>query len=90
MVFINDTLAPQFDVEITDLTATASCNANLAGLLGVDGARPDLQQLRIEISVTSTSPPDRVEAMQQAWLQRCPIYLALRDPNDVDVTFTSP
>lgn len=87
--FIKDTLAPQFDVEITELSATASCNTSLAGLLGVEGAGPDLQQLRIEIKVTSTSPADRVEAMQQAWLQRCPVYLALRNPNDVEVNFTS-
>lgn len=88
VAFIHDTLAPQFDVDITDLSATASCNTSLAGLLDVRGAAPDLRQLRIEIQVTSTSPPDRVEAMQQAWLQRCPVYLALCNPNDVEVSFT--
>jgi hypothetical protein len=55
----------------------------------VEGTTPDLHNLRIEISMTSASPSDRVEAMQQAWLKRCPVYLALRDPNDVDVAFTS-
>lgn len=89
VVFIHDTLAPQFDVDITDLSATASCSASLGGLLGIDGTTPDLQQLRIEINVSSTSSPERVEAMQQAWLQRCPVYLALSNPNDVEVHFTS-
>jgi uncharacterized OsmC-like protein len=89
VAFIHDTLAPQFDVDLTELSATATCTTNLAGLLGVEGTTPDLQNLRIEISVTSTSPSDRVEAMQQAWLKRCPVYLVLRDSNDVDVAFTS-
>ena len=89
VAFIHDTLAPQFEVEITELSATASCTTNLGGLLDVDGTTPDLQQLRIEITVSSTSPAEQVEAMQRAWLARCPVYLALRNPNDVEVTFTS-
>jgi uncharacterized OsmC-like protein len=89
VAFIHDTLAPQFDVDLTELSATATCTTNLGGLLGVEGTTPDLQNLRIEISMTSASPSDHVEAMQQAWLKRCPVYLALRDSNDVDVAFTS-
>ncbi|MFF0905606.1 UNVERIFIED_CONTAM: OsmC family protein [Kocuria sp. CPCC 205316] len=89
VAFIHDTLAPQLGVEITELSATASCTTNLGGLLDVHGTTPDLQQLRIEITVSSTSPAEQVEAMQQAWLARCPVYLALRNPNDVEVTFTS-
>jgi uncharacterized OsmC-like protein len=89
VAFIHDTLAPQFEVELTGLTATASCTTSLAGLVGVDGAVPDLLQLRMEITVSSTSPTESVEAMQQAWLTRCPVYLALTNPNDVEVTFTT-
>ncbi|MFF0902943.1 UNVERIFIED_CONTAM: OsmC family protein [Kocuria sp. CPCC 205316] len=66
VAFIHDTLAPQLGVEITELSATASCTTNLGGLLDVDGITPDLQQLRIEITVSSTSPAEQVEAMQQA------------------------
>jgi hypothetical protein len=29
-----------------------------------------------------------VTAMQEAWLARCPVYLALRDANPIDVSFT--
>src|SRR5688500_18773501 len=50
VAFINDTLAPQFDVEITDVNATASCSADFGGLLGIDLTRPDLADLRVEIS----------------------------------------
>lgn len=89
VAFIHDTLAAQFKVEITELSAAASCTTNLGGLLEVNGTTPDLQQLRIEITMSSTSPTEQVEALQQAWLARCPVYLALRNPNDVEVAFTS-
>lgn len=89
VVFIRDTLAPQFDVEITDVSATAGCTADLAGLLGLPGTLPDLRELRIDISISSPSPADRVAAVRRAWLDRCPIYLALRDANHVAATFTA-
>ena len=88
VAFIHDTLAPQFDVELTDVSATASCSADLGGLLGIDGTRPHLADLRVEISISTPSPRDRVDALQQAWLDRCPIYLALRDANKVAASFT--
>lgn len=88
VAFIHGTLAAQFEVEITALSATVGCTTHLGGLLDVEGATPELEQLRIEITVSPTGPAERVEVMQQAWLQRCPVYLALRDPNDVEVNFT--
>jgi uncharacterized OsmC-like protein len=88
VVFIRDTLAPQLGVEVTDVNATAGCTADLAGLLGLDGSISDLQDLRIEIRISSPSPADRLAALQQAWLDRCPIYLALQAANPVSVTFT--
>jgi len=58
----------------------------IRGLLGIDGVAPDLGDLRIAIHVSSTSPADRIEAMLGAWRERCPIFLALRNANQVDVT----
>jgi uncharacterized OsmC-like protein len=87
VAFVNDTLAPQFDVEIEDVMAIARGAADLAGLLGVDGVRPDLHDLAIDIEITSPSPDDRVQEMQRAWLQRCPVYLALVRESDVAVSF---
>jgi len=80
VAFVTDTLAPQFDVEINEMTATARCSSDLAGLLGVADADPMLHGITIEIHITSPSPRDRIRAMQEAWLQRCPVYLALRTP----------
>jgi uncharacterized OsmC-like protein len=83
VVFLRDTLAPEFDVEVAAIEATASCRADVAGLLGIEGTTPALEQIRLEVTVTSPSPTDRIEAMFAAWRARCPIYLALRDANDV-------
>lgn len=83
VVFLRDTLAPQFGVTLDDVTATASCRADAAGLLGIEGTDPALGEIALTISVSSADPRDRVEAMLAAWRERCPIYLALVNPNQV-------
>ncbi|MFL5668732.1 MAG: OsmC family protein [Chloroflexota bacterium] len=88
VAFINDTLAPQFDVSIDDVTAVVRCSADARGLLGIDGAVPDLTDMSLEIRVMSGSPNDRVEAMLTAWRERCPIYLALLKPQSIALTST--
>jgi hypothetical protein len=75
----------QFGVEVDGLTATARCTADLAGPLGVDDTVPE--EMSVDIEVVSSSPDEHIEAMQQAWLDRCPIYLAAVRPNDVVITF---
>ena len=86
VAFLNDTLAPQFDVEIADITAVAKCSSDQRGLLAIDGVTPDLGDVALEIRVSSPSAEDRVEAMLAAWRQRCPIYLALIKPQSVTLT----
>ena len=49
VAFLRDTLAPQFGVEIDDVTAAASSVSDLRGLLGIDGAAPDLTDLTLDI-----------------------------------------
>ena len=86
VAFLRDTLAPQFDVEIDDVTAAASSVSDLRGLVGIDGAAPDLTELKLDIRVSSRSPQDRIDAMFAAWKERCPIYLALLNPNAIELT----
>jgi len=83
VVFMRDTLAPEFGVTIGAIEATASCRADVGGLLGIDGTTPALEQIRLEVRITSPDPQDRIDAMVGAWRERCPIYLALRNPNEV-------
>lgn len=90
-IFLRDTLAPQFGVTLTDVEATASCRADLAGLLGVEGADPALAEIGLSLRISSPDPAERVEAMVAAWRERCPIYLALlrQNPVSLDVQVTT-
>jgi uncharacterized OsmC-like protein len=86
VAFLRDTLAPQFEVEIDDITAVASAASDLRGLLAIDGAAPDLTDFALDIRVVSASPAERTAAMFDAWQQRCPIYLALLKPGTIALT----
>jgi len=89
VAFIHDTLAPQFGVTIDDVTAVVRCATDARGLIGLDGIAPDIEDLELEIRVTSGSPADRVDAMLAAWRERCPIYLALLKPQAIALTFAT-
>lgn len=82
-IFLQDTLAPQFGVTLTDVQATASCRADIAALLGVEGTDPALSAISLRLRITSPDGPERLEPMIDAWRARCPIFLALRDANEV-------
>jgi len=83
VVFLRDTLAPEFGVTVTGVEATATCRADLAGLLGIEGTSPGLAEIQLSIHVTSPDPAEHLEPMFAAWRERCPIYLALRETNPV-------
>jgi uncharacterized OsmC-like protein len=87
VAFVNDTLAAQFDVDITAISATASCGADLGGLLGLPGTNPRLTDFALDVTVDSPSPRERVAEIERAWQERCPIYLSLLEPTDVKLTF---
>jgi uncharacterized OsmC-like protein len=87
VAFINDVLAPQFDVVLDYISAVARCRSDLRGLLGMDGSDPRLTDLSIEINIESSS--QRVDELRQAWLDRCPIYLALIETANIDVTWAN-
>lgn len=89
VVFLRDTLAPQFGVTIDGISATARCTSDLGGLLGMDGTSPVLDGIELEVVVRSQEPPERLDVVFAAWRARCPIYLALLRPNQVQVGFES-
>jgi uncharacterized OsmC-like protein len=85
--FLRDTLGPQFGVQIDGVTAVARCRSDARGLLGMDGALPDLTDLELDVTVTSAEPDERLEPVYRAWLERCPIFLAITRPNTVATRF---
>ncbi len=87
VAFVRDVLAPQLGVAVDSVEATVRCEADARGLLGLNGAAPDLQGMTLDVTVTSPQGQEAVTAIANAWLQRCPIYLALIKPTAVDVNF---
>jgi uncharacterized OsmC-like protein len=86
VVFIRDTLAPQLGVQVESVEATARCESDARGLLGMSGTAPDLQNIELAIQVTSAASEADVRQLYQAWQARCPIYLALVNPTSVKTT----
>jgi uncharacterized OsmC-like protein len=80
VVFIRDTLAPQLGVNVESISATAGCRNDMRGLLGMDGAVPDLTDVEIAIQIASPDPEENLDRLYQVWLERCPVYLALITP----------
>jgi len=86
VAFLVDTLAPQFDVRLDGVTATARCSSDARGLLGMGDASPALSDLQLDIEIRSPDPTAKTQPMLDAWRERCPIFLALARPNDVALT----
>jgi uncharacterized OsmC-like protein len=87
VVFIRDTLAPQLGVRVESVEATARCEADSRGLLGIDGTAPDLRNIEVAILVTTPEGEGSARRLYGAWQERCPIYLALVKPTPVKTTF---
>jgi len=77
VVFTRDTLAPQLGVSVGAVEATAQCEADARGLLGMGDVAPDLQNIEVSIRIQSSDSEENVRMLYQAWQERCPIYLAL-------------
>ena len=86
VLFLRDTLAPQLGITLRSVKATASCESDDRGLLGIGGAAPDLQNLTLKVEIDSPSPQEKIGALLAVWRQRCPIYLALTLPQSVRVS----
>jgi uncharacterized OsmC-like protein len=85
VVFIRDTLAPQLGVRVEAVEATAQCEADARGLLGMADAQADLQSIQLDIRVQSPESESEVQKVYEAWRERCPIYLALTKAMNVSL-----
>jgi uncharacterized OsmC-like protein len=73
VVFIRDTLAPQLGVTVDAIEATAQCETDARGLLGMDSVAPDVRNVGLTIAIQSRKTRMRFVG----WQERCPVYLAL-------------
>lgn len=85
VVFIRDVLAPQQGVRVDSVEAEARCRADFRGLLAMADAAPDLQELELSIQIRSPDSEEKIQGVYQAWLERCPVYLALTKSTAVKV-----
>jgi uncharacterized OsmC-like protein len=92
VVFIRDTLAPQLGIEVEAVEATAQCDTDARGLLGMPGSRPDLQDLRLTIEVRSSASEEKLKQLFAVWQERCPVFLAIEKANPIviDTRIVSP
>ena len=86
-MFVRDTLAPQLGIQVTSVEATVKCDVDGRGLLGMNGAEPDLLNMSLEVAVGSQDGEAAVEQIAEVWQERCPIYLALVKPTDIAIRF---
>jgi uncharacterized OsmC-like protein len=86
VLFVRDTLAPQLGVRIDGIEATARCETDSRGLLGLDGAIPDLQSVSLDVHIESPDPEEAIRHLMEVWKQRCPIFLALTRPTPAEIT----
>ena len=76
-MFIRETLAPQLGVTVDAIEATAQCETDARGLLGMNGIAPDVRNVGLSIAIRSPEDEHAVQSVYQAWQERCPVYLAL-------------
>ncbi len=86
VLFIRDTLAPQLGVQVDAVHAEVRCSTDFRGLLAMSGTVPDLEDVELAIRIDSPESQDRIDALYAAWLERCPVYLALTKPLAVRAT----
>ncbi len=87
VVFVRDTLAPQLEIRVDAVEATVRCETDARGLLGMDGAEPDLQGVTLDVSIESPDGEPAVARIAEVWQERCPIYLAIAKATDVALQF---
>lgn len=88
VVLVRDTLAPQLGVRLDHVEATARCDTDYRGLLGLDGAPAGLERVELSIEVTSPDPEAEVRKLLDVWKERSPVLLALTKGLAVDTTLS--
>ena len=68
------------------IEATAECETDARGLLGMDSVAPDVRNVGLSITIQSPEDEDAIRRVYQAWQERCPVYLALTKALSVATT----
>ena len=72
VVFVRDTLGPQLGVRVDAVEATVRCDADARGLLGMEGAEPDLSGVTLDVTIESPDGQAGVDKIVRVWQERSP------------------
>lgn len=86
VVFVRDTLAPQLKSRSPPWRRPWDARPTPGGCWAWTAPSPTWP-VTMEVSVTSPDGEAAVAEVARVWLERCPIYLALMKPVDIDVRF---
>lgn len=88
VVFVRDTLAPQLGVRVDHIEATARCDTDYRGILGLGDVAPGLGRVELTIRVTSPDTEPSVRKLYELWEERSPVLLALTNGIAIDTRLT--
>ncbi len=80
---IKNTLAPQTNTSIDSVDADVQCEFDLKGILGMEGAKADIGNVSLTVTVYSNDSQDKIEKLLEEWKKRCPVYLCFTKPIQV-------
>jgi hypothetical protein len=85
---VRDALAPQLDLRIDHIEATARCDTDYRRLLSIGGLAPGLERVELTIRVTSPEGEPSVRKLYDLWEERSPVLLALTNGLPVETRLT--
>lgn len=77
---IKNTLGPQTNTSIDSVDADVQCDFDLKGILGMEGAKADIGNVSLTVTVYSNDSQEKIEKLLEEWKTRCPVYLCFTKP----------
>ncbi len=72
-------VAGEIGVAVTGIEISAKGTIDPRGFKGSPRVSEHFQQVIERVSLTTDAPPERLEALREAWRDRCPAYNLLKD-----------
>ncbi|MBK1874263.1 OsmC family protein [Marinobacter sp. 1-3A] len=72
-------IAKELKFEFSELSFDTKGSVDLRGLMGDPSVSTHFQNLRFQVTIKTDEPEERLQALQSAVADRCPVYNLLRD-----------
>ncbi len=84
-LFVFEAAAQELDIPMESATATVQGDLDMRGLVGEEGVNPRVQEFRVHLDVEGPDA-EQIEALNEQWSLRCPIYTTLVKSAPIVVT----